>query len=141
MPILAFSRDAVASFISVVRSHIFKAILPSQLKYCVTGYSRSYQKFHSDPAMTQGRYISEGYLHKFLSHYLRSYQKLFSENVTDDLTQITSYSRRYSGIFLVAKHNLSVKTQFLRHEVSNFHHLYCRAVLGSYSFDLLLQKG
>ena len=50
-----------------------KLYLPSQLKYCVTGYSRSYQKFHSDPAKTRGRYISEGYLY-FLSHYSRSYQ-------------------------------------------------------------------
>ena len=134
MPILAFSRDAVASFISVVRfvSCIFKALLPSQLKYCVTGYSRSYQKFHSDPAMTRGRYISEGYLY-FLSHYSRSYQKLFSENFTDDPAQITYLTHAAIQGFSWGE------TQFLRRKLPNFHHLYCRAVLGSYSFNLPLK--
>ena len=56
-----------------------------KLSSCVTGYTRSYQKFHSGPAMTRGRYISEGYLY-FLSHYSRSYLKSFS----DDRAQITS---------------------------------------------------
>ena len=77
------------------------------------GCTRSYQKFHSDPAMTRGRYISEGYLY-FLSHYSRSYQKLFS----DDRAQITSlknvrgsialkpYRQGYLYSFLKAKHNL-----------------------------------
>ena len=62
-----------------------------KLSSCVTGYTRSYQKFHSDPA----RYISEGYLY-FLSHYSRSYQKLFS----DDRTQITSLKNVRGSITL-----------------------------------------
>ena len=41
-------------------------------------------------------------------------------------------AQRYSGLFLAHdKHSLSVKSQFLRRELSNFHHLYCRVVLRS----------
>ena len=36
MPILAFTRDAVPDLFPLCASQIFKAILPSQLKYCVT---------------------------------------------------------------------------------------------------------
>ena len=45
--------------------------------------------------MTRGRYISEGYLY-FLSHYSRSYQKLFS----DDRAQITSLKNVRGSITL-----------------------------------------
>ena len=36
MPTLAFTRDAVHDLFLLYASQIFKAILPSQLKYCVT---------------------------------------------------------------------------------------------------------
>ena len=36
MPILAFMREAVPDLLPLYASQIFKAILPSQLKYCVT---------------------------------------------------------------------------------------------------------
>ena len=36
MPILAFTRDAVSDLFPLYASQSFKAILPSQLKYCVT---------------------------------------------------------------------------------------------------------
>ena len=36
MPIMAFTRDAVPDLFPLYASQIFKAILPSQLKYCVT---------------------------------------------------------------------------------------------------------
>ena len=45
--------------------------------------------------MTRGRHISEGYLY-FLSHYSRSYQKLFS----DDRAQITSLKNVRGSITL-----------------------------------------
>ena len=35
-PTLAFTRDAVPDLFPLYTSQIFKAILPSQLKYCVT---------------------------------------------------------------------------------------------------------
>ena len=36
MPILAFTSDAVPDSLPLYASQIFKAILPSQLKYCLT---------------------------------------------------------------------------------------------------------
>ena len=62
------------------------------------------------------------------------------KNVRGSIT-LKPYSQGYLYSFLKAKHNLSVKTQFLRRVLSNFHHLYCRAVLRSYSFHIPLQKG
>ena len=54
MSILAFSRDAVASFISIVRFAYFESF-PLALQ----GTRDHIEKFHSDdPAMTRGRYIS-----------------------------------------------------------------------------------
>ena len=68
---------------------------------------------------------------------------------SDDPAQITSLknirvsitlkplSARQGYLYsLKARHNLSVKTQFLRFVLSKFHHLYCRAVLRSYSVSI-----
>ena len=94
MPILAFSRDAVASFISIVRFRIFLKLSSLHNWNIVLRGTQDHTKhFTLTQAMTRADTLSDshpmqGYLY-FLLHYSRSYQKLFSENVTDDPGQIT----------------------------------------------------
>ena len=122
MPILAFSRDAVASFISNVRFAYF-----SSFPLALRGTRDHMRNF----ILTRGRYISEGYFY-FLSYYSRAYEKLFSDdlarlqfitslkNVRGSIT-LKTYCQGYLYIFfLQSKHNLSVKTQLLRHVLYNF---------------------
>ena len=102
--------------------------------------------------LTRGRYISEGYFY-FLSYYSRAYEKLFSDdpariqfitslkNVQGSITLKPLSSRIFIYSSFKAKHNLSVKTQFFRLVMSKFHHLYCRAVLRSYSLLFTASKG
>ena len=98
---------------------------------------------------TRGRYISEGYLY-FLSYYSRSYQNLFS----DDPVQITSLKNvrgsitlktyRQGYLYILSSRQNTIcqwKRNFSAVYCPILHHLYCRAVLGSYSFYLPLQKG
>ena len=102
-------------------SHIFEASL---LRYGVLEIMRNF-------ILTRGRYISEGYFY-FLSYYSRAYEKLFSDDpatftfhcIIEKRTRINYTENLSSRIFIYssfkAKHNLSVKTQFLRRVLHNF---------------------
>ena len=67
MPILAFTRDTVPDLFPLYASQIFEAILPSQLKYCVT-VLEIIPEISSWKRHDWGRYISgsravQGYLY------------------------------------------------------------------------------
>ena len=65
------------------------------------------------------------------SHYI--IEKHTRINYTETFFKISSRIFIFSS---QAKHNLSVKTQFHRLVLSKFYHLYCRAVLRSYSVSI-----
>ena len=120
-----------------------------KLPSCVTGYSRSYEKFHSDPG-------PDLYLRAiFIScHITRAYQKLFSDdparlqfitslkNVQGSIT-LKTYRQGYYIFFLQARQNTicQCKRNFSAVYCTVLHHLYCRAVLRSYSFLFIASKG
>ena len=72
MPILVFTRDAVPDLFRLYTSQIFKAILPSQLKYCVMVLEIileiSFCKRHD-----RGRYISDSHAFQGSLYFLFIY--------------------------------------------------------------------
>ena len=98
-----------------------------KLPSCVTGYSRSYEKFHSDPGQI---YICGLFLFPIiLLESIREIVFWWPGQITihyiiEKRTRINYTENVSSRIFIYssfkAKHNLSVKTQFLRRVLYNF---------------------
>ena len=102
--------------------------------------------------LTRGIYISEGYF-DFLSYYSRAYEKLFSDdparlqfitslkNVRGSIT-LKTYRQGYLYILPSRQNTICQrKHNFSAVYCTILHHLYCRAVLRSYSFLFIASKG
>ena len=157
-------------FLKLIKAQIFKAILPSQLKYCVMILEIipeiSFWKRHD-----RGRYISDshviqGYLY-FLFIYCITLFEIIPEIVfgkrhdpglnsfiqKDCVIVYCCVTGNHTGNYFLITSCLSVtfpprivvlklsnKVWFLRQELSNFHRFNCQVLLRSYSFHLPLQK-
>ena len=102
--------------------------------------------------LTRGRYISEGYFY-FLSYYSRAYEKLFSDDPTrlqfvtslkNVRGSITLKTYRQGYLYILPSRQNTIcqwKRNFSAMYCTILHHLYCQAVLRSYSFLFTASKG